>query len=559
MVFFWNLRACGQDVSFVSLNEMDRVKAFVQERINHFDKLPSNHPDYEDFIGAYFTSGDHKNYAKQLDIYQHKKKFIFSHIDDVSRNGFNIVPSKPTFKEKTVVAIVDAENNKYSVTIPLPEKPFSDRRLQSQNYVISFSNSLDYAYPGYTLRLPFLPSLNEFYGRQICFDPWTLRVGHNRVNLIEHMNRESITVYPIKKEDLILKIFENASIKPLISVGGRLAGLILKKMGTIEDCRVFKIKGVRYLLAQTNRRICWTEAGKVIYEMNFDKFKDLYIEYRRKKMLSPTDVLQFLVKKEVFVPKLKRWHTIVSGIFFRRVNFNCENCGLLSRINYLDFSGRWMCKYCSHNHYLPLFIRQKLSNERKNWELTKNGIFSKDNNQEGSIPVILTIMQLNRLLGHGHDLLWMPSVKLTGNGFSCETDLIAVHLGPRFDEQDIQIAIGECKTEMEITNQDVDNLCNVKEQLEKAGLKCFLIFSKTADSFSNQEIDRFKKLATEKRISPILFTNDELEPYEPYWHHPKQNILPHKYAHSFKEIAENSMAIYLNLSVGYTAANEWTF
>jgi hypothetical protein len=52
-------------------------------------------------------------------------------------------------------------------------------------------------------------------------------------------------------------------------------------------------------------------------------------------------------------------------------------------------------------------------------------------------------------------------------------------------------------------------------RVEITHLECYLIFSKTAEAFRPEEIERFQDLAG-KQVPCILFTNKELEPYRPY-------------------------------------------
>jgi hypothetical protein len=84
-------------------------------------------------------------------------------------------------------------------------------------------------------------------------------------------------------------------------------------------------------------------------------------------------------------------------------------------------------------------------------------VFKRGTKQEGSIPVLLTIMQLNRLLGHGSELPWVPSINLkaqNSNELNCEADFAILDSNSRFqgtEESRIQIAIGESKTNGEIT------------------------------------------------------------------------------------------------------------
>ena len=165
----------------------------------------------------------------------------------------------------------------------------------------------------------------------------------------------------------------------------------------------------------------------------------------------------------------------------------------------------------------------------------------KDNNQEGAIPVILTLLQIKRRF-HGPNFIFSTSLILEQvNNLPCETDLVVLNYR---DNENIEVGIGECKSDSgKIDNKDITNLKITRKQFEKKGLKCYLIFSKTADKFTKDEIYLFKKLAKEN-INPILFTNKELEPYEPYEEYDKSD-LPRPYAFTLEDMARNSSYIYL--------------
>lgn len=83
----------------------------------------------------------------------------------------------------------------------------------------------------------------------------------------------------------------------------------------------------------------------------------------------------------------------------------------------------------------------------------------------------------------------------------------------------------------------------VREKLKLKGIECYLIFSKTADAFRQEEIKLFQDLV-DKQVPCILFTNKELEPYDLYERYSSQE-LPDKYAMTFKQMAINSAHVYL--------------
>lgn len=75
-------------------------------------------------------------------------------------------------------------------------------------------------------------------------------------------------------------------------------------------------------------------------------------------------------------------------------------------------------------------------------------------------------------------------------------------------------------------------------------IDCYLVFSKVSEKFEQSEIDLFKKLKKEN-IPIILLTNQELEPYRPYWEIEGIDKLPEKYALDMADMARTSDYLYL--------------
>ena len=164
------------------------------------------------------------------------------------------------------------------------------------------------------------------------------------------------------------------------------------------------------------------------------------------------------------------------------------------------------------------------------------------------MPVILTIMQLSRVLDHVHrNCKWITSLSVTGPGLGngYEVDFAYLTLGTRYGEQTLQMAVGECKGDAgSVEDEDIKHLVAVKELLDKKRIRAFLVFSKTGPGFTEDEVERFKSLLS-KGIKPILFTRSELEPYHPYGDEQRSRAIPHPYAMNLEEMAENSEWLYL--------------
>jgi len=542
LVTFWNVRASGVRLEFLPRKKADRYKSYIEGFIDALDKIPQRPLHFEDQIGIYYLNGDRESLMGSISFLKPVKKFSFCH-------GTNIEPQLFHFKGKNVMAICEKENDHYSISIPLPERIFANERRLEQNYqtyVIQLDCHDAYAYPGFTLELPFLADLNSFYGRQISFHPWDVRVEQNCVSIIQDFNHEIINVSPLSISDLLIQIFERAGMKAVSSAAGLLTRQIIRNMGELDSCRVFKIRGVRELLQIPVKDISWGSATKIIWDADFEHFKDLHIELRREKNLSTSAVWKYLIKKRVFVPVPSVYYLLRNKILRKSKAFVCRKCGLKAKIPADRYIDSWRCIYCGQNHYLPTFIGTDLVNELRWWRFKKSGLFAKGIKQEGSIPVILTLMTLNQCAKPMFpESKWCTSLELKYDSKVSEIDFAVLSEGTPNDPNQLTIAIGECKGNIEITDDKIENLCDIKRKMDDSGLECFLVFSKTADRFLPAEIDRFKKLVYDKKIMPILFTRQELEPYEPYWYHIKEKTLPYKYTHNFHSIAANSVHIYL--------------
>src|SRR5207247_1525587 len=97
------------------------------------------------------------------------------------------------------------------------------------------------------------------------------------------------------------------------------------------------------------------------------------------------------------------------------------------------------------------------------------------------------------ILDHSN-FIYSTALKLDGDGIDCETDL-AILQYKSLRSDGIEIAIGECKSQGGSINQeDCDKLEAAYNKIISKKIKCYLIFSKTADDFTPEEIELFKKL-----------------------------------------------------------------
>jgi hypothetical protein len=526
LLYFWNLRASGLFIEFLPKGKIGRFKEYTEAILEKFNEIPNRNPNIEGWISVYYRISDEeiKNIIKE---FRSKKQFVFSHCDEIIWNGLNIKPADFYFGWEEVLGSVDKSYDRYVVYVNLPEKKFiidKNRDTGWENLAVSIDPIGEFGYPEYTLKPPFIRQLNEFYSREIAFDPWKIRIEKDGITAIIKSNDNSLSLHPIPYQTLIQKIFELAGLKSEISQAGLITKRIIEKLGGVDGGRGFKINGVRKLLQtlKTDECISRGQGTNIIWESGeFKKYEKLYIEARQTPKLTTHNVFDFLLKKDFLRAGLE---------------LICDHCKLPNWLSLQELDDVWTCNYCGDDNKTSLQLK-----DRGDWKFRKSGLFGKDNNQEGAVPVILTLLVFLRIFDLSK-FIYSPSLKLVSENKSCEIDFCILQY-ERGDK--IQLGIGECKSEGGVIDQkDIENLKFVRDKINSLNNDCYLIFSKTAEKFEQSEIDLFKKVK-EENIPIILLTNKEMEPYHPYREIQETENLPEKYALDMRGMSRNSIYLYL--------------
>ncbi|MBW1728502.1 MAG: hypothetical protein JRJ62_13195 [Deltaproteobacteria bacterium] len=530
LILFWNIRAAGISVVYLARDQLERSLPFAQSFVDFLNKLPNSHPSIEDPLTIYHKSENVTANAALGKQISSKKRLVWHHISELSWNGLNIQPLYHVFEWQTVTMQIEPSYGKYLVNIKLPEKKFlvneNSLDISNQQFGVIVDSYGDFGYPGHTLNLPRFRELNEFYSREIAIDPWSLRVEREGFSIIISVNDNSLNLYPISTQTLIEKYFDLVGIKAKSSQPGLIARKIIEKIGGLENSRVLKLKGVRKILQEgtSEHSITRGEATKIINENDFEKHKRLFIEPRKSPELDSNAVFNYLLKEDFFRAGLE---------------LICDHCRLKNWLSLKDIDDHWACEYCGGQNQTSTHLKN-----RGDWRFRKSGLFSKDNYQEGAIPVLLTLLTIKRIADH-FNFSYSTALRLTGENINCESDFCVVQFN-RSDE--IEIGIGECKSEGGIiTNDDCEKLKKAALKLSGLGenVNVYIIFAKTSDAFRPEEIKLFKDL--EKEVKVIILNNKELEPYHIYWLEDGgiEEDIPEKYPHSLSDLARNSSARYL--------------
>jgi hypothetical protein len=524
LVNFWNLRACGIDLQFYDPALRPRLSELVDNHLTKLRARPADPRGITNRISIWNKSRDMK-----MDVGAFGADLILPTFSSGILNGLNLNPTVVAFEEKAVLGLI-SDNTGASAAFELPPKPFFDGpEFYMQKVVVSVHPLL--RDENAVLQPPFLPLLNEYYGREIHLYN-TVRSEPEGVGIITDLTTHSLSIRALDVRTLVSRIFGAFGISANPSDKGLIGSRLIAQMGSLQDCRVFKIGGVRELIynhspSESFTRSCANQtirnADPVSGVSGFSAYESLFIE--------PRDFGSRLKAEDAFTYLLKK------GVFRAGLKFVCETCQLKSWVHLDDARTINRCEYCGKDFNVMPQLKDR------DWEYRRSGLFGRDDHQGGGIPVSLTLLQLQAALGD-HFVAYATGTELeptTARIEKCETDFVLIAEKPA--EKTLQVVIGECKSNKEISSDDVQKLGLVADALVNGGTcEAFIVFAKTS-SFTPEEVDRCKAAQGQFSSRVILLSGRELEPYYLYEQAVKEfEISP--YASSLEQMAEATQGIY---------------
>ena len=442
-------------------------------------------------------------------------------VGDETFNSHNLKVPIPLFgRESALASIGKGRDGRSEIAFSLGKKPFADVDADSQHYVLSVDPGIGlFGDERATLFMPFLPELNEYYGRNIHFEWDTARAEPESMGIITDIRNEHLTLRAVETTELISQIFKTVGIKAEMSKAGLLCTTLIQQMGGLSGCRPFKIEGVRKLIEDhtPGQSFSRSAAMQTIFGQGgtrrLSEYRMLYIESRPNGAELTNDaVLGYLLDK---------------GVFRAGLRFKCPSCQLEFWRSLDDAGTRLECEYCGHMFNASRQLRDK------DWAFRRSGLFGRNDHQDGAIPVVLALQQLMDTMS---DVIYCGAMNLKPDGANiqdCETDFVLVN--NQGQERKIQVVIGECKSRKEITEQDVAHLKAVADAFPKDKFSVYVAFAKLVD-FTNEEVDRVQMLNSDHPLRAIMLTARELEPSFIY-ERTKQEFDINEIAVSFKDMA----------------------
>lgn len=550
LVSCWNLRAAHVPVLFIDPNQLHRYGETIDSWHKAMQQMVSGRRyESERNVAVWARVDSAKNTQEGLNEilkpFQGKASVVYRLTADAWTGGA-VRPPMMHFDEVSTLGIVGIESGAPQVSFALEQKPFSgDNWFHTQTLVasVSFIGGL-YGDEQHTLIPPFIPELNEFYGRAISFDHSKVRSEPERVGLVVDASDTSASIRALPVGDLVEAIFDLGGFSSKLSDGGLIARQLIAQLGGVDRARAFKIPGVRRLLKTYSPTAPFTKKSAVQLigcpdpdnpSASFKDHENLYIEPRHgDTKLTPAAVFAFLVEK---------------GLFRIGTELQCPNCRLPSWTALDVLKQRVICELCGHE----FDATRQLINE--DWHYRRSGVLGKEKNAQGAIPVVLTLQQFTVNLNGPSHKMYSPSLELvpkTGLDLpKCEIDFVWL-ISRAYPDRTVAI-IGECKDRGgdrekgkdsgTIDAADVENLRRVADALPRKRFETFIVLAKLCP-FTADEVVLAKTLNDKYRRRAILLTARELEPYH-FFDRTKlefKNIKP--YASSAEDLANATHTMY---------------
>jgi hypothetical protein len=533
LVYFWNLRAIWKNIAFQPV-QLDNYLWYTQKYIDDISEAISK-SRYE-WITIYYTTDSITQEKVEETIWKltiTSQKYL-SNLSIHSFNWMNLL-LKRNYADITKTSIWHIEERPSFdiLTLPISNEKIFDDVSKNKKLIYSISASLYWRYNNSTLTLPIHKGLKELYKKELLSHHF-LQSSREWLDIMEDLGTSYIAINPIEYDKIINEIFKISWCQKIeLSKSWIQTKKILEQMDYktrwLFWSKIFKISTVRHLISSMTSESSITRSDgiqKIYWTWDFDKFKSLYIERRDHSELKTSSVFDYLLSHNILRPWLE---------------MKCKECWLKNWLSLRNIDEKWTCEYCWNEDIISTSLWW-----RNDWKFRLSWLFSKDNNQEWAIPVILTLLTFDSILRRNYihglslnlDFWWTDK---------CETDIVIINQEEWMwmvmnNQITIEIWIWEIKTKSNIEQNDIDNLKYVREKLIEQWFTPYLIFAKTADNFTEEEITLFKTLK-EEEISVILFTNNELEKDDFIY---TDLEVRYKHPRNLFEVAENSKKIYLS-------------
>jgi len=540
LIEFWNIRASGREIFFLPINSYklfdEQVKRIIKAGDYSINERVQNQADIQK--APSITEDEFKSVCdwvkNSLGYSLPRSSWLPNWGRRLERVSEDINPCK--YYDDEIKSNLIFDGDRFSPLI-LAKPSFLDKSLlqrlnrfpRDKEYWVNEIFLDDNYKNDYFFSFPPDKALTDIVSRDFIFGSLDkVRLIRDAVVYYNDGLTEEVNVHPLKTEEVITQLFKAYGMDISLSPAGLFTKRIMDFMGEIDDCRVFKIRGIRDVLLQLSNYKprfgkTYGEIEGIVSLRATDKFggpnwdnsiyKDLVLYYQQPRPLAPTVAIDYLFKKNIFRAGLR---------------FTCQNCGKEDWYHLTEFSSTFTCKYCFQNQH----IGSLEGRVKKEWHYKTDGLFMIPDVGQGSLSVILSLWRLNHLV-HGNSFKYMTSCDVRGVKDG-EVDFIAV-MSNHFNMGSV-LVLGEARNFVDFSPRNISKLIKIGARFKT---KPYLCFSTLKDKFSDKEKKELKRVI-KHGFGLIALTRLELDPYDLFDRFDKA---PHKYAVTIRDLSENTIKL----------------
>jgi len=528
IVNFWNLRAAGAELVFYDPRYSERMDGLRDTFLKRFPQEIASSANWMRCAAIWSKRATNVD-ARGFKI----PEFLQLSVSEDTWSGRKFKPAPFRLgREFSILGSVSEEAWGSTLSFQLPPKPFfPEPEFHNQEAIVSVYPVGDLYDSESTFRTLPIRGLNEFYGGRMYFRRDKVRIEKHGLAIINSVTTDHMNLRAMPKRELITEMFKTAGIEAEPSQAGRIASRLIRQMGGIQGCRVFKIPGVRDLIESFGPQDDFTRPCAVqkigrndpsTGIPNFSEYEYLYLGGPESRRLKPEHAFLFLLKQ---------------GIFQVGLSLSCPHCELDPWAPLDGLATDIKCEYCGKDFVITPQLRDR------DWRYRRSGLFGKANNQEGSIPVAVTLQQIDTTLSDSGIIATNLNLRpATAAIEPCETDFVVAT--QELGDGTVSVGIGECKTRAEISDDDVRKLGLVADALDGHGLRSFVFFTKLAP-FTPDEIARCRRAQSPDRPRVVMLSDRELEPYFVY-ERTEREFEFRSTAVSFEDLVAGTQSVYFD-------------
>lgn len=554
LIEYWNLRASGRDIFFLSTEKYKEFSATLKEFIkeSHVDER-FNRADLDLQISPSLIK-DNKMFEKiaewiKNDLGSSPPRRMW--LANWGRRSKRVSPDinciTPIYsREKLSVSFSKDEVTSFTASSP----KFIDGFFHKDNAWAVGLSFIGFYENDFTIDLPNQEGMQELAKRELIFGGWNhVRISDKGLIFYPDSKDDTITLNPVPVEKVVDAIFDKINLKRRSSAPGIFSKKILEMMGGLESCRVFKIKGVREALASMNkdegtvvidgkkykgeiataRPLLGSAIRDIIKSTTLDSFgsknwisdiyKDLVLFAGQSKPLTSEIVFDHLVTKKLIAPGRK---------------FKCTGCSCEDWYKIGSFSDSFKCTHCGNVQDIPRI-------DDSNWFYKTEGLVAISNEGRGSLPVILSLWRLSHhsTMGGQHFVTSFEISDKSSENFDKELDYFFFKVDSY--SKNIEVVLGEARNYVDYRPKEIKKVLLLAKKFKN---KPYLAFTTLKDKFSNKEIELFKSIM-KQGYHVLPFTRLDLDPYDLY---DRFDSLKNKYAVTLEDFSINLSSLNLNLT-----------